>query len=308
MFKLPTPLPTSEDTIEILTDYIEYECVRYGRVSLLRSVKNLLLQNDELLIEGIIDETDEALAKIEEITQEIQRRSVCCLGKYPFLLQNSGYNIAVNRNTESYWVYLYLLLSTRLNMKSNKVHNGIDGTKLLEQLSAIVAKSYFGERSKSIVFGTAISGSFEKKVEDLCRNIGEGKKFINRSNIPVIQQDDKLDVVVWTDFQDKRWSKIIGFGQCKTGTSFDDQATIELQPDQFCKKWFLDDPIVMPVKMFFCSQHYPLNEYSKSMNGGLIFDRLRLMDFLPEQINTELHDQIVSWCNGALNSLKNPDN
>ena len=106
------------------------------------------------------------------------------------------------------------------------------------------------------------------------------------------------------DFQDKRWSKVIGFGQCKTGTTFDDQATIELQPDDFCAKWFLDTPVVMPVKMFFCSQYYPLDDYSKARNAGLVFDRMRMMDCLPLQIEEDLNQQIISWCTGALAFLQ----
>jgi hypothetical protein len=305
MFKLPSQFPTSEDSIEVLTDYFEFECIKFGEISILRELNKLLLQNDEILIEGTEDETDEALIKAEEIAQEMQRRQLICDFKYPFILQNNGYNLIIQRDTLSYWVYLYLLFSTRLNMNTHKNHDAIDGTKILERLSAVVAQSYFGERSQSLVFGTAVQGGFELKVNDLCRRIGEGKQFINRDSKSAIQQDDKLDVVVWLDFQDKRWSKVIGFGQCKTGTTFDDQATIELQPDDFCAKWFLDTPVVTPIKMFFCSQYYPLDDYSKARNAGLVFDRMRMMDCLPKQIDEELYMQIVSWCSGVIHFLQN---
>lgn len=304
MFKLPSQFPTSEDSIEVLTDYFEFECIKVGEISILRELNKLLLQNDEILIEGTEDETDGALSKAEEIAQEIQRRQLISDFKYPFILQNSGYNLIIQRDTLSYWVYVYLLFSTRLNMNAHKNHNGIDGTKILERLSAVVAKSYFGERSQSLVFGTALHGGFESKVNDLCKQIGEGKQFINRESKSAIQQDDKLDVVVWVDFHDKRWSKVIGFGQCKTGTTFDDQATIELQPDDFCAKWFRDTPVVKPIKMFFCSQYYPLDDYSKVRNGGLVFDRMRMMDCLPREIEEDLYHQIINWCTGVFRFLQ----
>ncbi|TAE41691.1 MAG: hypothetical protein EAZ70_00130 [Runella slithyformis] len=300
MFKLPAQIPTPEDSIEVLADYLEFECIKDGNVAILGKINQLLLQNDEILIEGVEDETDEALAKIEAIAQEIQRRQEISRYQYPFVLSNNGYTLTVRRDKLAYWVYVYLLLSTRLNMNTHKVWNHIDGTEILEQLSAIVAQNYFGTRSQSLVFGTAAAGGFEKKINDLCQKIGEGKKFEKRDKLPITQKDDRLDVVVWTDFTDKRWSKLIGFGQCKTGTTFDDQATIELQPDQFCQKWFLDSPVVAPVKMFFCSQYYPLDTYSKSTNAGLVFDRMRIMDFLPAQIDLNLEKKIVSWCTAAI--------
>jgi hypothetical protein len=304
MFKLPSQIPTADDSIETLTDYLEFECVKEGEISFFSKIKQLLLSNDEITIQGTEDETDEAYKKMDEITQEIERRKNVSDGHYPFELHENGYKLVVQHDTLGYWVYLYLLLSTRLNMKADKIHNNIDGTKVLEYLSAEVVRVYFGERSQSFVFGTAEEGSFAQKIKDLCAKIGEGGGFVKRGEARISQKDDKLDVVVWIDFQDKYWSKLIGFGQCKTGTTFDDQDTIELQPDDFCKKWFVDLPIVRPLKMFFCSQNYPIHNYSKVVNAGLVFDRMRLMSLLPSQINPTLLNQIQSWCIGALDFLQ----
>jgi hypothetical protein len=302
MFKLPSQIPTIEDSVETLTDYLEFECIKEGRLSVLTKIKKLLLSNDEILIEGTEDESDEALAKIEEISQEIQRRQADSSGKYPFLLQNNGYTLVIVQDAACYWVYVYLLLSTRLNMKSSRTHNEIDGTQLLEHLSASVAKNHFGHRSQSWVFGTATKGNFQEKVNLLCKKIGEGKHFDNHGNMRVEQNDDKLDIVVWIDFQDKLSSKFTAFGQCKTGTTFDDKETIELQPSDFCKKWFRSMPVVDPVKLFFCSQSFPPS-YSKLVNAGIVFDRTRIMDCLPSELDSELHQQMQNWCEGALNFL-----
>ncbi|TAE97928.1 MAG: hypothetical protein EAZ80_06920, partial [Runella slithyformis] len=51
---------------------------------------------------------------------------------------------------------------------------------------------------------------------------------------------------------------------------------------------------------FFFSLYYPLDTYSKSTNAGLVFDRMRIMDFLPAQIDLNLEKKIVSWCTAAI--------
>ena len=54
----------------------------------------------------------------------------------------------------------------------------------------------------------------------------------------VTAKDGKLDIVVWRRFADGRPGQLIGFGQCKTGTSWPDDLT-KLQPEGFCAKWML---------------------------------------------------------------------
>lgn len=305
MFKLPSQIPTLEDSVEVLADYLEFECIKDGRISLLGEINKLLLSNDEILVQGIEDETDQALAKTEEISQEIERRTKAS-DAYPFKLQRGGYSLEVVRATTEYWIYVYLLLSTRLNMNAHKRHKDIDGTQLLEYLSAEVVKSYFGKRSQSMVFGTAVQGGFKEKIDDLCFRIGEGVGYKGRGKMTGSPKDDKLDVVVWVDFKDKYWSKLIGFGQCKTGTTFDDQATIELQPRAFCDKWLIDAPAIEPIKMFFCSQNYPIGDYSKVKNAGLVFDRMRIMDCLiADEFSDNLSQEITAWCTEALAFIQN---
>lgn len=303
MFRIPGILPTGTAGTEEFTDFIEWECVKNGTISINDAVKPILRINDEIKIDGITDESDLLTNKMDDILNEIEFRNKASNNRYPFVIENKGYTITIPEQNQFYWVYVYLLLSTRLNMLTHKIWDGIDGTKILEKLSAEIAKNYFGERAESAVFGTAISGGFENKVNDLIEKIKEGRSFINRNhrNIPV--QDDKLDVVVWKHFSDKKISKMIGFGQCKTGTTWDDTQTIELQPQDFCEKWFMDTPVSAPVKMFFCSQYFPLDLYSKAKNAGLIFDRFRILDYLPDELEPSLLPEIIIWCNAAIRGL-----
>ena len=118
-------------------------------------------------------------------------------------------------------IYKYLLLATRLNMKDDRRHAGCDGAHLFEELAAESARCYLGDRSESLVFGTAAgTAGFSGKVDDLCARLGEGGGFRNPDDVAPTERDGKLDVVAWKSFSDRRPGKLIAFGQCKTGTHY----------------------------------------------------------------------------------------
>src|ERR1700733_5756367 len=167
MFRIPGILPTSTAESEEFTDFREQDSVRMQTISLNDAIKPVLRINDEIKLDGITDESDLLTNKMDDILNEIEFRIKASNNRYPFVIENSGYTITVPERNQFYWVYVYLLLSTRLNMLTHKIWDGIDGTKILEKLSAEIAKNYFGERAESVVFGTAITGGFENRVNDL---------------------------------------------------------------------------------------------------------------------------------------------
>ncbi|MES2701478.1 MAG: hypothetical protein V4649_02510 [Bacteroidota bacterium] len=305
MFKLPDNLPTNTSNINELTDYLEWRCVLVGSISLNEMLKPIALVNDEIDIDGIEDEGDKLLAMQDGILNEFQRRYDFSNKRYPFAVERSGYRLSIDSRHQAYWVYIYLLLCTRLNMSVSSRWENLDGALLFEELSAAIAKNYFGHRAESFVFGTGAIGGFIQKINDLCNVMGEGHGYARRDSKIVNANDDKLDIVVWKSFSDKQFSKLIGFGQCKTGTSWDDGATIELQPADFCKKWFVSSTVVDPVKMFFCTQYFPLDSYSKAINAGVVFDRFRILDFLPG-LDKQLASKIERWCKAAIKGISKP--
>ena len=305
MFKVPNTLPTKSASVEEFTDFIEWECIKNGQVAVRDVLKPILFINDEIDFDGIEDEGDILLNKMDDVLMEMDRRMKASNKKYPFIAKNKGYTIEVKNMGINYWIYSYLLFSTRLDMNKNKVFLNIDGTKILENLSSLIAKQYFGQRAESLVFGTAADMVlFGDRVNFICKRTGEGHSFLNRNNNRPRAQDDKLDIVVWKNFSDGHRSKMIGFGQCKTGTSWDDQATIELQPIDFCEKWMRDTPIHSPLKMFFSSQYFPLDLYSKAKNAGIVFDRFRILDYMPTNIPKLLLNEIVTWAQEAIEFSK----
>src|SRR5690606_16181833 len=120
-------------------------------------------------------------------------------------------------------IYRYLLMSTRVRMGGQRVQGGIDGALLFERLSAVVAKSFFGEKAEVDVFGTSktAAGGFREKLRELVTKIREGGEL--HPNDGYRPQDENVDVVVWKGFTDKQPSQMIAFGQCKTGTSWSDK-------------------------------------------------------------------------------------
>ena len=113
-------------------------------------------------------------------------------------------------------------------------------------------------------------------------------------------QDGRLDVVAWIPFGDELPGKLIGFGQCKTGTNYRDDLT-ELQPDGFVQKWMRSSLIVPPVRMFFVSEALgttPEERFEDSVDAGLLFDRCRIVD-LSNGVDEEVLQAVQQWTSAA---------
>ena len=301
MFKWPTP-PTDSAPRHELADFIELFCWQQGNTSAtdLSRLLGRLAEND--YSDGVPEE-EEMDWRIEDAFREIERRQEVCSGGYPFEFVNGEHTIRVTNNHSEpvQYIYKYLLLCTRLNMASSRLHVGIDGTQLFEELSAQVARTYFGERAKSIVFGTAAGGTgFREKVDSLCLSLGEGGGFADRPTRRRRARDGKLDVVVWKPFADGLAGKLIGFGQCKTGTHYKDSLT-ELQPEGFIKKWIRESMIVPPLRMFFISEALATTSserFEDSVDAGLLFDRCRIVDFC-DGVDEEVMATVREWTAAA---------
>lgn len=298
-FKLPgTPSPHS--TAYELADYAEWVCWRDDTSSVTQLLKDLgrLAEND--YSDGVPEE-EPINQVVEEAFSEIERRVEACRGGYPFALGNEGYTLLPNGNGEpgKEIIYKYLLLATRLNMTRNRRHADMDGTSLFESLAAEAGQSYFGARSQVLIFGTSAKGpGFSTKIDALCEQMLEGGGFVNRDEVPPDEQDGGLDVVVWKPFADKLPGKLIGFGQCKTGTHYRNTLT-SLQPSSFCDNWLHTAPTVPPVRMFFVAEALPrYNWNSTARKAGLIFDRCRIVDY-SDDISAEILEKVAVWTAAA---------
>lgn len=302
MFKWPKVPPPSAGDHE-LADFAEMLCWRDGntsKVALLHSIERLAENEYE---DGVPEE--EALSqRVQDAYQEIELRKEGCGEGYPFCLGKEGNTLyhRPKKDNPKHEVYKYLLLATRINMASNRRHADIDGAHLFEELSAQTCKEYFGDSSRSMVFGTAAGGAgFKEKVNSLCAKIMEGNGFKSKSDKSVREKDGKLDVVTWIHFSDGLPGKFIAFGQCKTGTHYLDDLPI-LQPDSFCRKWMNSMPALVPMRMFFIAEALPRgNFYDLASDAGLLFDRCRIVDN-SGQVSETLLGKVESWTLAAANS------
>lgn len=282
MFKLPNP-PSPQAGTHELADFAELLCWVRGSTSQREIVACLGRIDDNDNNVGCTDDDDENAEILDEVMNEIERRAVACGTGYPFRLEMEGSVLHLKDGAQDATpsiVYLYLLLSTRLNMKDNRVHAEIDGAGLLENLSAHVLKNYLGSaRARAIVFGTAQPGTFEEKVNGLCRDLSEGTGFRNLDQAATQANDDKLDAVGWVPFSDRLPGQLIVFAQCKTGSNWRD-ATSQLQPETFIKRWMQEPILVNPVRAYCIAEAADRARWKgDNVSAGILFDRCRLVDW-----------------------------
>ena len=297
MFKLPA-LPSARADVHELADFAELLAWQNDSVSAREILAYLGRTGGNEYNEGVDDEDDINADALDDVMIEIDRRGRSCVGGYPFALELKGTVLRHDSSDDSdrAVVYRYLLLSTRLNMMTDKVQVGIDGTGLLEEISAAVLRCYLGyDRAQSAVFGTAIGGTFRDKIDALCGALGEGGSFEALDPGPVNANDDRLDSVAWIPFSDMRAGKLIIFCQCKTGSSWKDHTT-QLQPDVFIKRWMKHRTfLVVPVRAFCVSEATCPTKWGGLVSyAGLLFDRLRLVDFL-DRIDPDLLERLRTW-------------
>lgn len=307
MFKWPTP-PSPRAHKHELADFAELICWKDNGTSATALSRSLarLEEND---YSGGVPEEEELDARVEQAYMEIERRQEVCGDSYPFTIGNQGLTLQASQETGNprHVIYKYLLLATRLNMNNHQNHANIDGTKIFEELSAEVAKEYLGTRAQSVVFGAAAgSAGFPEKVDYLCSLLGEGGGFIGRNVEDTDAKDGKLDVVAWTPFKDGLPGKLIGFGQCKTGTYWEDSVT-QLQPSAFREKWLSSALFVPPVRMFFIAEDLASSPKRRgvAIDAGLLFDRCRIVDFC-DGVDSDVMTKIQEWTEAAAISNELP--
>lgn len=303
-YKYPN-LPSSQSYKEEKADFWEIESIRHPGQYVAQNhiLKTIGIEFDEIDNDGIRSEEDNLNEILEEVFIELNQRTNNSNNNYPFSF--GTYSIKANDlNNEIDYLYVYCLLCTRFNMKTEKIQNNIDGTLLFEKICARVAENYFGTNAKAIVFGTSSSGGFSGKVKDLIRQLGEGQNFVDPNYSPTSKNDDSVDIVVWKEFADKKMGKLIGFGQCKTGTSSWRNDIKKLRPDHFCNTWFSKSPILEPIPLVFLTDtmNEKYDDYA-SQKGYLVFNRFRIMEYAIGYLDDSLNDSIKKWVDGALTKI-----
>jgi hypothetical protein len=305
MFKLPD-LPSAKAEFNELADFAELLAWDKGSVSAREIVAYMGQLEDNADNVGCNDNDDENASELDEVMLEIERRMSACGNGYPFTLGHKGnvLNYLPDHQNHRSHVYLYLLLCTRLNMNTSRVHANIDGTLMLEEISAHVLKCYFGSaRAQSLIFGTCQEGAFIDKVNDLCKKLGEGGFFRNiDGSAPVNANDDKLDTVTWMPFSDKSRSQLVIYGQCKTGSNWTGLVT-QLRPTEFIKRWMSEPYLLDPMRALCVAEAANRAQWGGiALYAGLFLDRCRLVDFC-DGLEADLLGRVQTWTTTAKASV-----
>jgi hypothetical protein len=303
MYKLPNP-PSPQAELHELADFVELQAWINGSVSAREALAALGRLDDNEFNEGCDDDADQTADLLDEVMNEVDRRNEACKGGYPFSLDLQGtvlrYSPEQAQGRDH--IYHYLLLGTRLNMRDDRMHGGIDGAHLLEELFAHVLKRYLGHRAQSYVFGTSNPGNFPAKVNELCSKIGEGDCFRTLDSGPVEANDDKLDAVAWIPFSDRKACQLVIFGQCKSGTLWKTHLT-QLQPVDFIKRWISTPYMLDPMRAFCVAEAANRAQWNgTTVYSGLFIDRCRIVDFA-EEIDDALSTRIRAWNEAVRSSM-----
>ena len=292
--------PNSNDPAPIVADHIELQCFLTQTSISSYSLRSLFsMSDDEINNEGVESSDDLSVDAIEDGLKECKQRASFCPARYPFKVNVNSLEPQVIEDVDRE-IYQFLLLATRLYMNDQKVQAGYDATKLFEELCAGVAREYFGRHSQSMVFGTAGVGGFQQKVEDVIDKLNLTSIYKIPMGSTRRQKDAAVDVVAWIPFADKKDSQMIAIGQCKTGTHWEGMLT-STQPDVFFESYFSGKPFADVERMFFVCESYGLDRWEeRSRKAGIIFDRTRIMEYIPTDIDANLLRRITQWNKDAL--------
>lgn len=315
-FRLPDLPAASCDSAVEIADWWELEAIRAeANKTSLGSLRRTAIRPSESDPETDITEDIEEEARFDFAIEEIRLRQLALPdGHYPFVFGSSERVLKFEHTNPNRWLYIYLLLATRLNMTDRKVQVGIDGALLFEEVCEVALKAYAGPRHRSHRFGTSAGqGNFSAKLTALFKDLNEFSLRDDRE-IPNHGGDAGLDLALWGQFTWKgtsapRRGKLILLAQCKTGTSWGDADLSRLQPKPFFDCWMAPPPLGETTRAFMVASCIEQAGWENCHRlGGLIFDRLRVVDCAATHIPAELASRIRKWTQAALKCEDLPGN
>ena len=212
-----------------------------------------------------------------QVFLELELRATAAGAAYPFLVGAGVLTSKTNRN--DYIGYIFCLFLSYFRWSTDRNHEiPINPWLLFEELSCIAATAFID--GEGVSFGTsrgnsaAAKAAFKKAIKDLCKKIGEGKDFKEQ---PVLnRQDDKVDLIVWRDFSDRKTSKLVMFGQCAAGDNWITKVA-ELQPGSFWRQWMVEARVSPHLRSFYIPHRVAIERWDfYARKADILFDRCRV--------------------------------
>jgi len=210
---------------------------------------------------------------------ELEQRALAAGDAYPFVI--SGSVVSLKPQQEQFAAYLFCLYLSYFRWSTERQSEiSVNPWLLFEELSYVAAVQYLN--GEGVLFGTsrgntpAAQKGFKKAVSDLCKRMGEGKDFKEQAGLS--RKDDGVDLVVWKNFQDKRTSKIVMFGQCAAGDDWDKSGKLtRLVPSAFWGQWTVDSAVSPHLRSFYVPHRIVEEKWDYSGRyAGILFDRCRV--------------------------------
>lgn len=300
----------ASDTTEVLADWLEWKALKSDdRNSAIQDLVQEIRRNgtlDALPTDSSRDRGDAGGEQSEGVAQAVSDlldfRSRACgptPGGYPFDVANGSIQLQPGGDAS---VYVFLHLLTRYGLVRAP---GVERADILfEDVSRHAAEAYFGGPGEHVLtypFGfprRLKPRHFPRALDDLCETLGEGTSHRQRPTSNE-QKDAKLDLVVWRRFADDREGKLIGFGQCATGSDWREKLS-EIDPDSFLRLWVSGDVPVRPVKLFFVPRHVDSKQWIPTATiAGIVFDRGRIVQ-LARHLDSQTMAAVGAWSSHVL--------
>ena len=271
------PLPSESTSIIKLADWLELMALQSPDENSSKGDLESALTTASLMSKEGIE------TKVLSVFAELQSRSRASGPAYPFAINGAVLQFRGDRTEYSSYLFClalsYFGWSTKRHWEIN-----VDPWLLFEELCAIAAAQFIGGRVHR--FGTSRirttnTSVFKAAIDQLCIDLGEGVKF--KPQPPRWKKDDKVDLVAWKEFKDKKTSKLIMFGQCAAGDNFKDKLS-DLDPVAFWKKWMSGSSVSPHLKSFYIPHRvHELDWDNMAIDCGIIFDRCRVCNWAFQQ-------------------------
>ena len=237
---------------------------------------------------------------VDEWIESLSDRAQACGSKnaYPFDISKYGLSF---RKCSSPAYQFQLLVSFNNHSRGNIGANEAPAHKLFEELSAAAAGQYLGDSKTSIAFGfprSSLPKGFREAVNCLAELLGEGEACRDRQGLQEAK-DDKLDVVAWKEFPDRKASKLILFGQCAIGQHWSRKVN-ELQPEKWCKRNFIELPAVNPIPAFFVPRTLSERDAEEAGIDQILLDRCRISSLCSGLLDDQLEKRLWNWIRTTL--------
>ena len=234
---------------------------------------------------------------LDEWVEALSYRARACGPEdaYPFEITQHGLQLRGARSP----AYLFQLLVSLGNTHAHP--DGATVYTLFEELSAAAAGRYLGDSKTAVVFGSPrrdLPAGFRDAVTHLVDVLREGKACADREKLEQ-SKDDRLDVVAWREFPDRRPSKLILFGQCAVGRRWREKSH-ELQPRRWCKRNFAASIAMDPIPAFFVPRALSAKDASEAGTDQILLDRCRISALCYGTLDDGLDERLREWVEATM--------